>query len=235
MNQNELLVINLLLMLVFVSPSFATTLDIGSDSTNSNNWTFTDGGQFIPQSSVLYVDNGDQWVNGWGFFNNSSATGFWTASLSFNALNPDGTGTVNISNFGIDDRAEVLLNGNLIDAVGNNGPGTGVFQNSYNGAYISTNFNPDNSALTISGVSLNTGVNTIEVIINNTDQGIFGSTIPPTAGIDLTGFALNASVSYTPNAVPLPIASWLFGSALAGFIGFNRRKTKQCHGLARIA
>ncbi len=32
----------------------------------------------------------------------------------------------------------------------------------------------------------------------------------------------NASI--TPAAVPVPAAAWLFGSALAGFIGFKRRK-----------
>jgi hypothetical protein len=34
-----------------------------------------------------------------------------------------------------------------------------------------------------------------------------------------------AGVAEAPAAVPVPAAVWLFGTALAGFIGLNRRKT----------
>jgi len=45
----------------------------------------------------------------------------------------------------------------------------------------------------------------------------------------ITGYGANAlgqahAFLLTPSAVPIPAAVWLFGSALAGFIGFNRRK-----------
>lgn len=35
------------------------------------------------------------------------------------------------------------------------------------------------------------------------------------------------SYNITPSSVPVPSAVWLFGSAIAGFFGFNRRKTTQ--------
>jgi len=43
----------------------------------------------------------------------------------------------------------------------------------------------------------------------------FGSVFGPTADYKLT-----------VNAVPVPAAVWLFGSALAGLLGFNRRRDK---------
>ena len=44
-------------------------------------------------------------------------------------------------------------------------------------------------------------------------------------GLHIQGFANKGSDSYvnTPNAVPLPAAAWLFGSALLGFAGFKRK------------
>ena len=47
-------------------------------------------------------------------------------------------------------------------------------------------------------------------------------------GMGNTGFSSsisNPSSTITVSAVPLPPAIWLFGSALAGLIGFNRRKS----------
>ena len=45
-------------------------------------------------------------------------------------------------------------------------------------------------------------------------------------GLHVQGFATGGSDSYvnTPNAVPLPAAAWLFGSALVGFAGLSRRR-----------
>ena len=45
-------------------------------------------------------------------------------------------------------------------------------------------------------------------------------------GLHIQGYQSGGSDSYvtTPNAVPLPAAGWLFGSALIGFAGLNRRR-----------
>ena len=45
-------------------------------------------------------------------------------------------------------------------------------------------------------------------------------------GLHVQGYRSGGSDSYvtTPNAVPLPAAGWLFGSALLGFIGLSRRQ-----------
>jgi hypothetical protein len=39
------------------------------------------------------------------------------------------------------------------------------------------------------------------------------------------GQVLAESPNSVPSAVPVPAAFWLFGTALAGFIGFSRRRT----------
>jgi hypothetical protein len=41
------------------------------------------------------------------------------------------------------------------------------------------------------------------------------------------GGSYTGTLSTSPSAVPVPAAIWLFGSALAGFIGFNRRRPLQ--------
>ena len=45
-------------------------------------------------------------------------------------------------------------------------------------------------------------------------------------GLHIQGYQSGGSDSYvnTPNAVPLPAAGWLFGSALLGFVGLSRRR-----------
>lgn len=45
-----------------------------------------------------------------------------------------------------------------------------------------------------------------------------------TNAINYADVMVSGILSTTPNAVPVPTAVWLFGSALASFIGFNRRK-----------
>lgn len=49
-------------------------------------------------------------------------------------------------------------------------------------------------------------------------------TNPDLPSVSFSNFSIT---SPTVNAVPIPSAIWLFGSALAGFTGFNRRKTIQ--------
>ena len=43
-------------------------------------------------------------------------------------------------------------------------------------------------------------------------------------GVDV--FSSSGQFLGTPSAVPVPAAAWLFGSALLGLFGINRRKTK---------
>jgi len=61
-------------------------------------------------------------------------------------------------------------------------------------------------------LTLGTGINDHGVIVGWAQQGLDPAT------------ALTAAFKLTPAAVPLPGALWLFGSALASFIGMKRRK-----------
>lgn len=52
--------------------------------------------------------------------------------------------------------------------------------------------------------------------------GATGTVIDDTVGIHSGSFAIQANLSVQP--VPVPGAVWLFGSAIAGLVGFGRRK-----------
>ena len=57
-------------------------------------------------------------------------------------------------------------------------------------------------------------------------KGIFGPLIPNASIYMIEDYLFNhatLTVTYAPAAVPVPGAVWLFGSALAGFIGFRRK------------
>jgi hypothetical protein len=86
-----------------------------------------------------------------------------------------------------------------------NGSSTGIFLSPTN-----TNFQLSSFAISNGFVS---GINTLDFVINNA----------PYAGLNPSGLLVEMSGTASP--VPVPATIWLFGSALVGFLGFNRRKT----------
>jgi len=120
-----------------------------------------------------------------------------------------GTWATGISNTG-------EVSGYYVDATGTHGF-------IYNGSTYTTIDDPNAVTRTVNIINPNIGGTTVTVTggtmvtdINSSGQIIGQYT-------DSTG--ITQSFIASPAAVPVPSAIWLFGSVLAGFIGFNRRKT----------
>src|SRR5450759_242911 len=232
-----------------LTSAYATnvTVDIGTDAANSNLWQWTDGTNSLNSQvtygsmSVARSQGLDVWVNGssTGYTLNqnitqSTYTGFSEATLNFNVsgLVPNTNVYINIASFGVDDRAALEINGVLIDLTGiinDNNNKQGVFQFAPGGKYVQETFNgvrayPDNSSLNavFSSSLLHDGINTVELIVNNTDNGISGNTIVNRGG-DSTNVALDASITYDP--IPEPTSITLL---IMGLLGFCASRKKHC-------
>jgi len=155
----------------------------------------------------------------------ASFDGYWVADYSF-VLPPDATNpSLAISNFFADDRSILTLNGVVIANTGVNGPGAGSMVESDGSAPVAFTFTNTSSDTVASDFVLG-GVNSLEVVVNNTGGGIAAdlADLGPSNG---TNFGLNAALSYDSASVPLPAS---FGSGLVtmlGVVGFGalRRRT----------
>jgi hypothetical protein len=212
---------------LFLCTSLASTslfanvaVDIGTDSQNNGVWLLSEAATFSTASQ-------DGWVtSSSGNYLVTAGSGFFTGSLTFDASDPiANSGSIQINSFGVDDRAEILLNGKLIDAVGIFGGGAGYFQSTANGSFVSTTFNADNSGLTLSGLTLLNGVNTVEIIVNNTGNGISPNynTIPTRS--DPADVALVGNIQY---AVPEPGTIALLVSGLLGLGAWRKKSASNC-------
>lgn len=229
---------------VYADVNTVDIININADQSNLSQWQFSDGVSAISSSLVSVVNNPNIYITGSAYLNNADTisnpnyTGFWTANFNFNVsnINNNLTAAINITNFSADDRAEMFLNGQLIDAVsifGPTAPEAGVnpkpvFQSIYasdptNANYIPTSFNAENSSLSLNVSNLFNGSNDLEIIVNNTNHGAIGVTRLPTEG-DATSFGLSGTIQYFVTAVPVPSSIMLFGTGLLSFLVFQNRK-----------
>jgi hypothetical protein len=213
-------------------PARANSIDI---STGPANWTVsipvegvsnaapfsgstTDGANICISSSC---NSAGTWAGGGSL---AGFDGFWTAQLTFTI--PSGATGVSLiyPNFNADDRAVLELNGTTFAS----GPATGT------GEMVLTDGGPNNpytflgntSGTINSGFNIG-GLNTIEVIINNTGNGIQG---PPqnVSGGDFTYFSFTGAVSYTAGtSTPEPGSMGLAAGGLLYCLTRLRRRSRK--------
>lgn len=184
--------------------------------------------QTAPYTFLSYDTSGNSLANdlnaaGTDGFSNGNDTGqnvgFWTASYSFNLTSTNDT--LSISDLASDDRVVVELNGTAVAAAGIFAPGNGSFIFTPTGSQVPYNSFLTNGAQTISATSpFIDGLNTIELIVNNTNNGIYGGLTGGPTSVFFTG-------TVTPNAVPEPMSGALLLSGLAGIAAAVRRRRGQ--------
>lgn len=220
----------------------ASTFDIGTDASNQSNWVFNTGGSVFTPGAA---GGGTGYSNGLVDARNQDVGGYWTGTLDFNATSATKSATLNIINALADDRMQIFVDGVLIESVGI-GSGVGGFTTcnaSDTNCTINNNVNFVNNgtsaALTLTNLVLNAGMNTVEVIVNNTFKGIqnanttdglvatsignnYNSATAPYSYRDATYFSLTGSIS-TSSTVPEPASIALLLSGLLGLVGTRKK------------
>jgi hypothetical protein len=162
----------------------------------------------------------------------TSFGGYWVADFTFFLPANASAVSLNYANFGADDRAVLSLNGAIFDA-------TGVFGFGQPGAVPSMVFT-DGGALepysfqtpsgSVSGAVTTGfnigGLNTIEAIVNNTDQGVFGPNVGIAAGSsgDGAALALTGTVSFTVVPEPSSVVLGALGAGILALLHIRRRQ-----------
>ncbi|MFD1611782.1 beta strand repeat-containing protein [Sphingomonas tabacisoli] len=109
-----------------------------------------------------------------------------------------------ISDLNFDDRGTVLLNGKLVDSAGIFAPGSGSFVFSPTGPNDPFNFpvanGPRNTVISTGFVP---GANSLKLLVNDTNNGIFGNILP---AVNISGGSIAATVTFSRGSVtPAPI------------------------------
>jgi hypothetical protein len=137
--------------------------------------------------------------------NNSGGASYWTATTDFVLPAGFSNAVLNITDFEVDDRGIVQLNGTTIDTAGIFGPG--------NGSFVFTSGGP-NDPFTFAGngardIDITSGFlvgsNELLFIINDTGDGIFGNLTNGSNGpAGPTGYGFIATLTFDEPAQGVP-------------------------------
>lgn len=230
MQQQTFLQRAILVPLALIGPLSAGTLDI--DTTTSGSWTVNAPSVGIYHSVPLagYLANSITLFSGGGACTTPGCydtfDGFWTANFTF-TLPADATSVdLSYSDFDVDDRAVLELNGNIIGDLTDSGGGPGNMTFTDGGPNNAYTFGTSTSGNVTSGFNIG-GSNTLLLIVNNTQVGGAG----PLTGEGFTAVGLLGSITYqetggSPTA-PEP-ASWLMLAAgLPAIMIAGRRRSRR--------
>ncbi len=216
----------------------ANSIDV---STGAATWTVSIPGESVSavtpfgagggDGSVLCLSTtcgaGGTWVTGGGV---AGFDGFWTAQLTF-AIPAGATGvTLTYPSFTVDDRAVLELNG--VTFASGSGMGLGEMELLDGGPNDPYTFLGNTSGSVTSGFNVG-GSNTIEVIINNTGNGIHSPT-DDVSGQDNTSFSFTGTVSFTQGtSAPEPGTMVMAAAGLIlGIAAYRRRHRRTSPGVA---
>jgi hypothetical protein len=212
------------------SVGFSQPQSVAIDTSVPSRWAVSGGGAVgvTPYHSAawpayLYITSNDDSTGSFlpgGSYANFH--GFWKADFTFSLPSSATNVRLDFANFHGDDRAVLTLNGNALAATGVDGPGQGYMVLTDGGALQPYTFDNLTSGSATSGFNLG-GVNTIEIIVNNTGNGISAPNQGFAYSGDYTYVGLTGTISYT--LVPEPSAAILVsvGSLLFGFWRIGRR------------
>jgi hypothetical protein len=218
-----------LVFAILCSPLHATSIDI---STGAADWTVSipsagvsNATPFAGLGGICLTSNCEysgSWVPG---ASNATFDGFWVANLTFTI--PAGATGVSLSwsSLSADDRAVISLNGTSFASLGIYGPGSGSMVFVDGGANDPYTFLQNVTGNVTSGFNIG-GTNTIEAIVNNTRDGIYGAPVNLWGGGgDVTVFGMVGTISYsTDGSVPEPGSMGLIAAGLALVVGLAARR-----------
>jgi hypothetical protein len=227
-------------LLLSFNANAASFIDVGVTSANESRWEFSDG-----TSALSPAYNGPA-VGVYGG-TTPGFSGWWRADFYFSVINLDSSqpSFLNVSAFGADDRAALLINDQLLQQVGIFAPGVGefdwvkpVFSSSETiypehetGLLFAANYGYSDLSggpysFDLSEILLE-GLNTLSIIINDTDSGIYGYTTEYVGVQQYSSFRFLGEVSYAQTTVvPEPSTFILLGIGLLG-LGLCTRRHKQ--------
>jgi hypothetical protein len=175
------------------------TVRLNTTQAQVSKWTVYEvsGGQ-VESAPAVYDGTGI-----WGHFPSitipfTNCDGYWRARRLFHV--PVGATNIvlKITGLAVDDRAVIVLNGVRITSVGTTRNGAGEMQFHDPGGNGKYNFQFKAGHVTFTDtVDARPGRNDLKVIVNNTNDGIYGK-IQPITPNSPSGFGINATVSYTP-------------------------------------
>jgi hypothetical protein len=165
--------------------------------------------------------------SGAGNGTSSGYDGFWVGLYTF-TLPSNATGiSLDFSGLNADDRAVLELNGTILGDAGGAAPGTGsmVFTDGgTNGAFTFAGASAEMGTVT-TGFNLG-ATNTLGIIVNNTQGGIFGS---PT-GFGFTEAGVTGTVTYSTStgvtSTPEPRSWFVVGAFFVAMAAFTKRRGK---------
>lgn len=149
----------------------------------------------------------------------------YTVSTSFTLPAGFLSPVLNIGSLSIDDRGVFELNDVIVSDAGIFGPGAGSMTFTPGGPNVPYVFAHGNGTqdLDVFGPFL-TGLNTIDILVNETRNGIFGA---PLAGVELSSVNFSGTVTFTEGRVGVPEPATLALLGLGMFtIGAMRRRTR---------
>jgi hypothetical protein len=182
--------------------SDATPFEVNGHLTITNNQM--ESGTFLPGGTLASFD------------------GFWYAEDTFSLPADAENISLSFSSFQSDDRAVLELNGVIIGN-SSNGEGEGSMQFTDEGALQAFDFTTIGGSGTITTGFVAGGTNTLEVIVNNTGDGVVGPTKTFQNSGDKTFLKLNGTVTYTDGPEPSTMILAAFGSVAILFKARRKR------------